>query len=233
MIGAPNIVVVLDHKLTVGPPHQPIDRLFALEFAADGIQNIALPKVDRRPRPLSVDSHRAAAKLLFDRLQQIDHGDVVECPLELLDIGSAQLFFGTALYQKLGAGRHFVDVNRFRQIVVGAQLEGPHLLFERALFGQKDQRHLVGALIEIEIGAKLQAVAVGQIGIGDDQRRLRLFDVGAGVGDALGDLDAIAGLLKADLEHFLALGFRVDYQDGFVRHGSSLVMLDFNRREMN
>ncbi len=231
VVGSPHVVAIAHDEMPGRPPHDPVDRLFALELATDGIQHVAVAKIDGSLTPPSIDPKRSGPQLLLDRLQQIDHRDVIELPLHLLDVGLAQLLLGPSLNQQFSPGQHLVDVDRLRQIIVGSQLEGPHLLFERPVFGQKDQRDLRRLFIEFQIGTKLEPIAVGKSSIGDNQRRAIVDDIRLGIGDRVGDLDPIARLLEADLEHLLALRFGVDYQNRFVRHGNSLQRLGLNRRE--
>src|SRR5215468_9125462 len=120
----------LDLELAVGPDEQAIHRVLALQPAELGVDDLAVPKVDRRAPALAGEVDDAGFSTYFNGLNQVNDRHVGELAGEL-GLRLALLRQRRALLllkEDLDPGDDLLDVDRLRQVLLDAELEPADLV---------------------------------------------------------------------------------------------------------
>ena len=113
-----------------------------------------------------------------------------------------------------------VDVEGLDEVVLGAELERRHRRLRRAEGGHDHDHRLRRG--RLHVAQDLDAVAVGQLDVGDHHVDRAAVEDGGGLRAALREQDREALLAQHDAEHLAHGGFVVDDQDRFFTRGSGM-----------
>ena len=158
--------------------------------------------------------------MLLDGLEQVDQRHVFEAAGDLLRTRHRQQLLLASLEQELHAGRDLLDVDRLGEEVLHAKLEALALGVHGARVCQEDEGDRLPVEVLLDAAAELDARHPRQLHAADDERRplTAVFEPLQRFTAPLDDVDLIAGLLQAQLQHAAALGVRLYDENELVRH---------------
>ena len=179
-----------------------------------------LEKDRRLPSPIAdeLDDARLAADL--DRLDDVDDRHVADAAREARTTVAALLEpSALALLQEdVDAGDDLLDVDRLGQVVVDAQLEAADLVLDRVLGGQEDERDLTPVGVDPHPAPQLEAVAVGERRLRDDEVRRVELELVERVVDRHGGRDREPCFAQRHFEDPQAASVPINEEQALLRH---------------
>ena len=93
----------------------------------------------------------------------------------------------------------FIDVERFRQVLVRAALVGGHRAVEIGIAGHDDHREV--RIVSLDLAEQLQSIHVGHADVGDDRVGLALAESCVDAGSDFEPLDRESGATERALQY--------------------------------